>query len=336
MSVFVTNPEQALEAMQEQIDILKGQANAIVAKPKTLLEYTDPRSSKYKWFQYERRSGTFDFNAESYFSRSRGYDNCYNCSTDEKLKTVLDYFDSTTKQWIKDNKETFEANQKIIKFNIEQKEKVKLIMKFIGVAETYSTYAYKTSRSRNKTETKHQAGYVGDLIRAIKTADKYQSILNNIQSKREQIEKYGLARIKEYQQKKTEEDKIAKEKTKLAELALLRAKYTPDNAESSIEDLLGVILDENKYLKLAHYLLQNRNDWGYGYDSARNGYGCFVTETELDRKIDAELQELIYNNNGDIDGRVFRDCTYNYDVLFAMVEDKALMSDYNLLNKYLD
>lgn len=337
MSKWVRNPEQAIEALQEQFDILKEQANAVVAKPKELLKYTDYSKENYKWSQYNQRGGSFTLRTEYYFKNTGGYGYSSDVAiTDEKLKSVLSYFDSTTDQWKKDNEETRKANQEIIKFNIEQKDKVKLIMKTIGVQDTYSTYSYKTSRSRNKTETKHQAGYIGDLTRTIKTSDNYQVILRNIQEKRDQIEKYGLSKIKECAQKKLEADKVAKENTKLAELALLRAKYTPTDAESGVDELLDLILDKNKYLHLAHYLLQNRNDWNDGYGYAEYGLEGFEPESKLDWKIEKELHNIVYENDGDIDGRVFRDCTYNYNALFLMVEDESLMNDYNLVIKYLD
>ena len=46
----------------------------------------------------------------------------------------------------------------------------------------------------------------------------------------------------------------------------------------------------------------------------------FTVETETDQEIQDELQGLIDNWDGD--GRVFRDCKWNYSTLYAMVTDE--------------
>ena len=110
-------------------------------------------------------------------------------------------------------------------------------------------------------------------------------------------------------------------------MAMFRVKYTPDEPESDKQEILDAILEKNKYLRLAHYLRMNRGDWTDGYDYAETGLSGFVVETEVDSEIEKDITHHI--NNWDGDGRIFRDCEYNYNVIFGMVEDEQLMKDYN-------
>ena len=54
----------------------------------------------------------------------------------------------------------------------------------------------------------------------------------------------------------------------------------------SAEDILDVILEKDKYLRLAHYLLKNREDWNDGYSYAESGLNGFDVETETDKLIE--------------------------------------------------
>lgn len=125
----------------------------------------------------------------------------------------------------------------------------------------------------------------------------------------------------EKRKKEAEEAKIGAEITRRELLA--RYGLGP---EADLSDCMYAILAKNKYLHLAHYLQKNRGDWSDGYDYAETGLNGFVLESSTDREIEANIRGLIENWDGD--GRCFRDCEWNYDVLFGMVEDTTLMADY--------
>lgn len=105
-----------------------------------------------------------------------------------------------------------------------------------------------------------------------------------------------------------------------------------DSLKNQVEEYqkkLEFILSKNKYLHLAHYLQKNRGDWSDGYSYAETGLENFSIESDTDQKIYDEIKELI--DDWDFDGRCFRDCNWNYSVLFGMVDDKDLMTDYEFI-----
>ena len=91
-----------------------------------------------------------------------------------------------------------------------------------------------------------------------------------------------------------------------------------------LEEMLK--LDQN--LRLAHYLIMNRNDWNDGYDYAECGLSGYKTNTEQEKLVYQEVNRLIDNWDGD--GRCFHDSEYGYDFVFGLV-DKSLVEDYNTL-----
>jgi hypothetical protein len=94
------------------------------------------------------------------------------------------------------------------------------------------------------------------------------------------------------------------------------------------------IVSKNKYLCLAYWLEQNRNDWNDGYSFAETGLDSFTIETETDELIYKDIQSYMDDWGGD--GRVFRDCEWNYGVLYGMVEDEELMKDFETVQKFID
>ena len=87
---------------------------------------------------------------------------------------------------------------------------------------------------------------------------------------------------------------------------------------------------------LSYWLERNRGDWNDGPNYAEVGLGRFTPDTDnpVDVEIEKEISGLIEDWGGD--GRVFRDCKYNYGELKGMVKDDTLVSDLNRLCKWHD
>lgn len=94
-------------------------------------------------------------------------------------------------------------------------------------------------------------------------------------------------------------------------------------------EVLNHLLRQNKYLRLAHGMQLTRGDWSDGPWATRDALDSFTVETQLDSEIAANIQCHLLD--WDDDGRIFRDCAYNYGVLFGMVTDEQLMADYNVV-----
>ena len=96
------------------------------------------------------------------------------------------------------------------------------------------------------------------------------------------------------------------------------------NGDCVLLAVIDVILDRDKYLMLAYHLERNRADWNDGPYWAENGLRRFEIQSSTDESIYRDIQHHVEDWQGD--GRVFRDCEWNYTVLYEMA-DKALYGD---------
>ena len=248
----------------------------------------------------------------------------------EALEERKEKITQLANQYIQDCQAVWESNLPAIENNKAIVEKVKNIMRGLGVKDSYSHSYFKSAKSMERTTETRYAGYIDDLNRTFKTSQpsvpKFNDVVGHYfdgyNSKYEQIKK-------EIIEKAHKEDQERKAKEAAHGIALLRAKYTPDDAMSEIADILDTILGKCKYLRLAHFLEKNRGDWSDGYTYAEWGIDGFTIDTPEDQEIYNEISGIIEdgNNSGDIDGRMFRDCEYNYGVLFGKV-DSNLYGDY--------
>ena len=104
-------------------------------------------------------------------------------------------------------------------------------------------------------------------------------------------------------------------------------------SDADFHEILEKLLDKDKYLSLAYYLEQNRNDWNDGPDSAKMGLRRFAVASETDHEISDDISSHIVEWQGD--GRVFRDCKWNYSRLYEMVGDKTLLDDLEMVKERL-
>jgi hypothetical protein len=98
-------------------------------------------------------------------------------------------------------------NIPIIEFNKKVYENVVNFMTLTGMPSGYSTFAYKNSRSRTKTETKELAGYLKDLNRWCQTTDGYEQAKFQIASFKERLEKWHKDHLSEIQKTYQEKQK---------------------------------------------------------------------------------------------------------------------------------
>lgn len=208
------------------------------------------------------------------------------------------------------------ANNKAIR------EKIELLMQHIGIKPTYSVRDHK-SRSMYPKYITNTAGYKSDLSRDVPV--QLSGLKDDGKNLRSQIEQKYQEVVRQVQQKEREAQAEKAKVQKQHQIALLRAKYTPDNAESNEWDIREKILAQDKYLNLAYWLEKNRGDWSDGCDYAETGLNGFTVETEQDQEIYDNIQSYIDDWCGD--GRCFRDCTWNYSVLYSLVENQQLVAD---------
>lgn len=324
------------ENIQAKVNKLQKVADTQIAKPMKFKEYTRLNDQKYHWNRFRDHNwGSFNNNIEYYFWKNSGWGR--EGVTQESLYKVLTQWDSAFKVWVEDNKETFEYNKTVAEHNQLQYERISTIMETIGVPKVFSRSFYKTSRSRKLTTERTSAQWPSEIRAALPSNCGYEHMLKQIQDKRDTIERFGEKWIKdniERLRKEAEEERAKeKEQRKLKVLAGLCVKYCLD-LEAEPCDILDSILDQDKYLHLAHYLLMNRNDWNDGYSYAETGLNGFTVESDKDQDIEDAVLGIIQGD--DIDGRYFRDNPVcSYDVLFGMSDEKVL-EDYNLINEFIE
>lgn len=219
-----------------------------------------------------------------------------------------------------------------MKSNKETETKVFDLLKQVGIRNSY--YGYKTGRSRNTTELYYN--FPSEIRKQIPTQYSENRLEELKKSLIDQIKKIWNDEVYKMKQAKVKKEKEEKEKEYNKMLALLLAKYDLELTDSWNE-LNEVIVDRNKYLRLAHSLEMNRNDWTDGYSYAESGLNNFTTESDLDIKIYDNISSYMYDK-WDGDGRVFRDCEYNYSILYGIAanEDPQLYKDYQTVQEHLE
>lgn len=218
------------------------------------------------------------------------------------------------------------TNLAAIENNMKLTQKISLIMHNIGIPAKITRKDW-TGRRRNPKEVTTHAGYIDDLQRHVPVDDEYSIAENRYKAFMADIDRYR----KRSDDEKREADRIKaaqqREETKIRVRAALAVKYGL-NYDTDLSELLDHLLGLNKYLRLAYYLRKNRGDWNDGYNYAEMGIDSFTVETDIDKAIVADITSHFSDFE---DGRVFRDCEWNYDRLFGIVaaENKGLFDDFN-------
>jgi hypothetical protein len=225
---------------------------------------------------------------------------------------------------------THDENLKIKEDNQAIETAIFYMLDQIGIRRTF--YDYKTNRSTKKTEQSYH--FTSEIKGQIPTYYPANSLEDRKKDLIRQIDNYWNKEISKLIEERKRKEKEQKEKEQNRKLALLLAKYELD-LDSEWNDIMDKILEKNKYLRLAYYLEKNRGDWTSGCDYADTGLSLFGVESELDEAIYNDISDYIDNWDQHMDGRCFRDCEYNYSVLYGMVEDDNLMKDFGVVQEQL-
>ncbi len=184
-----------------------------------------------------------------------------------------------------------------------------------------------TVRGRTKTEME-PAGwkYLGSRVH---TVDMWPECERSYKSFQEQCVKWQQSidaeKRKEEQEESAKRTRVETESRRIA----LCLKYGADPVKTEMSDMRDVLLEKNKYLRLAYFLEKNRGDWSDGPDYAERGLNGFTIETPDDQLIYDEINIHIVNWDGD--GRIFRDCTWNYSRIYAEFVPAELLADFQKL-----
>lgn len=208
----------------------------------------------------------------------------------------------------------YERNKEKATNNKRISEYVLAVVRNFGYPESYM--AYKSDRSRTKTKMQH--GWVRELFRSgseILTDPKKaydEKIADIVKWEDEVSRQHALEEIAKTQD--------AKERANLRTLIVIAIKHGLTE-QADAEAVLKAILAKDKYLYLAYWMRRNRGDWSDGYYYAERGIAGFAVESDQDK----EIVESVTSHFQDFeDGRVFRDCGWTYDKIFALADQELL------------
>lgn len=230
------------------------------------------------------------------------------------------------KQAYAEDKATHEANIPAMAANQEIIERVTALMAEIGMPARFSERDTR-SRARFPKSITHDAGYLTDLRREVKTNDEWdlaQKTYEDLLARYRAFEK-DAAKQKEHadQQKEREHNRLIEQRKADMALAAMLLRYDLP-IDASWNDVLEALRGRDKRLDLAVAMRQTRGDWSDGPYRVRDALDRFTVETDEEKSIANDVLDCLRDFE---DGRVFRDTTWNYDVLFASVADQQLSAD---------
>lgn len=211
------------------------------------------------------------------------------------------------------------ANQAAIKNNMLVYDSLRKLITAIGIPSSYN----KIVNNRSRRMKIVACDWVDGLKASIPMQDKWEEFQNTYNEKMKEISdwKKQIVNCERHRQQEEQKNKWRER------VAMLADKYgLPISSDAN--EVLEVIFNRSKYMALADAMIRNRIDWSDGPDIVRSELRHFAVENDIDKLIYECLSNCV--NNWDGDGRVFRDCEYNYNKLFSMA-DKSLFDDYKIL-----
>lgn len=316
---WVKNIDEAVTALQKEIDVLKKKADSEMPSPMKIK--TLPRSESVKYISAS------NWKVKNYWG---GYQR--EPETIEQVEKIKQEALELLEKDLALAEEIHNQNVPAIENNKLIHDKVTLIMRnTLSIPDNYSTWEYKTSRSSKKTETRHKAGYLGDLERNIPICDGYDSFVRSVSNYKSVFDKIANDFIQKIRKEEAERAKKEKESKSVMAKAVLLVKYGLSE-DCGWDDILDKMRNGCKYFNLALAMESTRHNWSEGYYRVEEALNSFKIETEDDQKIYNEISGLC-DADGFIDGRVFRDCHYNYSKLYAMA-DSGIVDDYETIRNY--
>ncbi len=217
------------------------------------------------------------------------------------------------------------ANLVIIEANRVVYNQVVSLMTHVGIPQSTSKTGYATPKARKMTTTVKGAGYLEDLREHCPRDDGYDDAKRRLADFERSIESYKQAGAKKEAEEEAKRKAERVKRDQAVRMVRLGEKYgvsTPDDAH----EVLEAILSKDKYLSLAHAMAAVRYDWNDGPGAVSNALDRFEVVSDEDRAVFEEIHGFVEDWDGD--GRVFRDCKYNYSYLRVKVPDE-LLSDYD-------
>ncbi|UJH75023.1 hypothetical protein L0U95_24100 (plasmid) [Burkholderia cenocepacia] len=221
---------------------------------------------------------------------------------------------------------THEENLEAIERNKGTADRVRAFMDEIGMPKTWSERDTK-SRARFPKNITHDAGWVSDIMRFIKTDDGFAYATSTYERLKRDYDAYAATAARETEQAQQQRQRAAEAEREARkaniELARIVLRYELDD-ESTWDDVLDALRAKDQRIDLALAMLATRGDWSEGPYRVRDAIDRFSIVTDEDKEIANDVIACLCEFE---DGRVFRDTTWNYDRIMASVADQQLATD---------
>lgn len=322
--------ENSVERITKDVQSLAASAEKKIQELQDhIAQMSDSHSVLQKLKEYPCRPSVEFVSIDGWRNRSNFGHNYRNNDTVKKMpEKAMDDYIKLLKEWYQQVTDIFAENQKICESNKNLMNKLIQILKNAGYPE--KEYVYRNSR-KIKGDWK-QSEWITQIVVQTPERNSYPSgfKFGGYEYDEDYIIIEKELKERALKKQKEEQEKAEKEQKEKHDAALynMKMKYQCPFEK----DILDHILEQNKYLYLAYHLWRNRGDWSDGCDWAKMGLDGFKVETVEDQEIVDEIQSYFENFS---DGRIFRDCHYNYHWLFAKVEKEypELYQDYLFLDK---
>lgn len=217
-----------------------------------------------------------------------------------------------------------------------QQEAINFMENQVGISKTKRIKDPK-SRARIPKMITVNNGWYKDILENVVVNDGYDFVQKDYEKKKKLfqdiIEKYTRDAERAKAEKKAEEEAAVAHKKSLMDMVAIINRYDELDETYEWEDILEYLLKKSRLLNLAHAMSETRGDWNEGPYRVKNA--LFEPTNDVEKLILEDISRITYDWDGD--GRVYRDCKYNYGVLFNMLDqtDHQLMIDYYTAVNYI-
>lgn len=227
------------------------------------------------------------------------------------------------------------ANAVAIENNKAIHAKVAALMLEIGMPTSWHepdlSSRSKYRRFKTKTVT---PGWQGDLWRNVPTTDGFEDTTYERLKRDYELyaEKAAAEKVQADQARERADTDQKAARLANIELATIILRYGLD-LHSDWPEVLDSLREKNQRLDLAVAMMDTRGDWNDGPYKVSNALRRFVAVTDEDKSIQLSIGGHCDDWCGD--GRIFRDCAWNYDRLAQSVHDEQLVKDVLLARERL-
>lgn len=222
--------------------------------------------------------------------------------------------------------ETHEKNLLALENNRLVVEHLTAVNAALGMPDGWSARD-PNSRARIPKNIRHMAGWKQDIAQHVRTSDGFDSATQTHASLLAKYTEYRASAVRDDEQKKNlaaraEAEKLEKRKADLEFVQICQRYELP--LESEWSDVLENLRKRDQRLDLAIAMQDVRGDWNEGCGAVEYALSRFTIRNDEDKDIANDVLGCTHDFE---DGRVFRDTSWNYDRLFASVQDKRLLAD---------